>query len=63
MNWHDVRALDTAEKRWPKTEYAVEAYGWEELALWQEWHEHATWEQCHGWMIHLGDVFIARSSA
>ncbi len=58
MNWQEVRALDSAEKRWPVTEYVVEATHEEEFALWQRTHETIRWEQCHGWLVNLGTVLI-----
>lgn len=58
MNWKQVRELDSAEKRWPKTEYVVEATHEEMFQLWQETHTRFKWEQCHGWLITLGTVVI-----
>jgi hypothetical protein len=58
MNFAEARRLDTAEKRWPHTFYAVDG---DSFDAWKEWHERATsWEQCHGWLITLGRVAIMK---
>lgn len=60
MKWAEARGLDTAEKRWPRTLYAVEG---DSFAAWEHFQKHRpgwTWEQCHGWGFTLDRVAIMK---
>lgn len=61
MTREELRALDSAEKRWPLTEYVINATHEEEFGIWKEIHETVRWEQCHGWIVTLGTVLIGKS--
>ncbi len=60
MTYAEARQLDTPEKRWPKTEYVVEATHEEEFHVWHRVHPDVSWEQLHGWTTAIGEVEIRK---
>lgn len=61
MNRDDVCQLDTPEKRWPVTFYAVEG---DSFSAWEYFQKHCPewrWEQCHGWGLTLAKVLVGES--
>lgn len=60
MTYEEVYLLDSAEKRFEKTEYLIEATHEEEFGLWRQHHDKMKWVQCHGFWQTIGEVEIRR---
>lgn len=58
MTHEELYALDSAEKRWPLTEYVVEATHEEQFQVWLRTPESVTWNQGHGWLVTVGHVLV-----
>ncbi len=58
MTYEELYRLNSAELRWPLTEYVVEATHEEGFGVWQRTHKTVKWEQGHGWLITLGKVWV-----
>jgi hypothetical protein len=58
VKWAELRNLDSAEKRWPHTFAAVEGDSFQAWEWVQKFRPGTTWEQGHGWLVTLGEVWI-----